>query len=497
MDIEQFRKAGYQAIDRICDYYSTLQQRPVVPPVQPGYLLRSLPDRPPEAGEDFDVIADDYQKLIVPGLTHWQHPSFFAYFPTACTFEGMLGDLYASSTCNPGFNWSSSPACTELEMMMMDWSARLLGLSDHFLNSSGVGGGVLQTTSSDSALVATVAARSRYMRTHPGTKMEELVMYVTSQTHSLGVKASLVLGLECRILDVRAEDEFGLQGETLKVALEEDIAKGKHPFFLIGTVGTTSSGAIDRLEEVGEVLQHYPSIWLHVDAAWAGVTLACPEYRKTAQLEQINKYATSFGTNFHKWGLVNFDAALLWVKSRKDLTDALDVTPEFLRTKQSDAGAVIDYRNWHLGLGRRFRSVKVWFVLRSYGVEGFQKYIRECIELNDYFASLVRSSTNFSLIAAPSFALTVFRLIPHNAFPGVTLSEDLLNDINRSMYARIGARHDILLTQTILNGTFCIRFAVGAARTRKEHLDQAWSLIQEEAGSTIEEWAEKLAAGKN
>lgn len=401
----------------------------------------------------------------------------------------MLGDLYSTSTANPGFNWTSSPACTELEMAMMDWCARLFGLADHFLNSSGTGGGVIQTTSSDSALVVTVAARSQYTRRHPGTKLEDLVLYVTSQTHSLGLKASLVLGLRCRVLDVTPEDEYALRGGTLRAALEEDVARGKCPFFLIGTVGTTSSGAIDWLDEIGEVLRDYPDVWFHVDAAWAGVTLACPEYRDVSRLKDINTYATSVGTNLHKWGLVNFDAALLWVRSRKDLTDALDVTPEFLRTKQSEAGAVIDYRNWHLGLGRRFRSLKIWFVLRSYGVGGFQAYIRRCIDLNGYFASLVKTSPSFALVTSPSFALTVFRVV---ADPGALgRGADALNDLNRAFYARVSARGEIFLTQTQLNGTFCVRFAVGAERTRREHIDRAWALIQEEAGVAVEEWAGK------
>ncbi|KAH9913765.1 pyridoxal phosphate-dependent transferase [Fomitopsis serialis] len=481
MDIEAFRKAGYQAIDRICDFYYSLQDRPVVPPVQPGYLLKQLPDSPPEDGEDWNIIADDYQKLILPGLTFWQHPNFYAYFPTACTFEGC------SATCTRP--WTSSPACTELEMAMMDWCARLFGLADHFLNSSGTGGGVIQTTSSDSALVVTVAARSQYTRRHPDTKLEDLVLYVTSQTHSLGVKASLVLGLQCRVLDVKPEDEYALRGETLRAALEEDVARGS----VLGTVGTTSSGAIDRLDEIGEVLKDYPDVWFHVDAAWAGVTLACPEYRDVSRLKDINTYATSVGTNLHKWGLVNFDAALLWVRSRKDLTDALDVTPEFLRTKQSEAGAVIDYRNWHLGLGRRFRSLKVWFVLRSYGVKGFQAYIRRCIDLNGYFASLVETSPSFALVTKPSFALTVFRVADPGA-RGLTppLGADALNDLNRAFYARVSARGEIFLTQAQLNGTFCVRLAVGAERTRREHIDRAWALIQEEAGVAVEEWAGKI-----
>ncbi|EMD37052.1 hypothetical protein CERSUDRAFT_84071 [Gelatoporia subvermispora B] len=489
MDIEAFRKAGYQAIDRICDYYYSLQNRPVVPSVQPGYLLDALPDSPPEQGEDFTVIADDYQKYILPGLTHWQHPSFFAYFPTACTFEGILGDLYSTSTANPGFNWLASPACTELEMVVMDWSAKLLGLSEHFLHSSGKGGGVIQTTASELALVVVVAARERYLRIHPDAKADELVIYTTTQTHSLGVKAGLVFGMECRALEVKAEDAYALRGATLKSALEEDEKRGKRPFILVATVGTTSSGAIDRLDEIGQVSEDYPSLWIHVDAAWAGVTLACPEYRGTAQLENINAYATSFGTNFHKWGLVNFDAALLWVKDRKDLTDALDVTPEFLRTKQGDAGAVVDFRNWHLGLGRRFRSLKVWFVLRSYGVEGFRNYIRQGIKLNEHFTSLIRASLDFSLVTAPSFALTVFRLTP----AGASLTGSELNELNRAFYARLSSRHDIMLTQTVLNGVFCIRFAVGAARTQQEHIDTAWDLLQQEGAVAVQEYMQKIS----
>ncbi|GJE86309.1 aromatic-L-amino-acid decarboxylase [Phanerochaete sordida] len=495
MDIEAFRKAGYQAIDRICDYYYSLEQKPVASQVHPGYLRELLPAAAPEEGEDFQAIADDYQKLIVPGLTHWQHPNFYAYFPTACTFEGMLGDLYATSATNPGFNWACSPACTELEAVVMDWAAQLFGLAGHFLNSSEIGGGVIQTTASDSALVAIVAARARYTAAHPDVRLEDLVIYTTTQTHSLGVKAALVLGLACRALEVSADDRFALRGAALRAALDADKARGKHPFVLVGTVGTTSSGAVDRLDEIGEVLKEHPDVWLHVDAAWAGVTLACPEYRAPAQLASINAHADSFCTNFHKWGLVNFDASTLWVRNRRHLTDALDVTPEFLRTKQGDAGTVIDYRNWHLSLGRRFRSLKVWFVLRSYGAAGFREHIRKGIALNAHFAALVRAAPPFALVTEPSFALSVFRLAP--PLPGVADGEReaALDALNRAYYARLAARPDVLLTQTVLNGTFCIRFAVGAARTTQDHVERAWGAIQEEARAALAEWEAARADG--
>ncbi|KAG8800517.1 hypothetical protein FRC18_008007 [Serendipita sp. 400] len=377
MDIEEFRKAGYKAIDDICDYYHTLEERPVVSQVEPGYLAKQMPDHPPLEGEKIEDITKDFQRLILPGMTHWQHPSFFAYYPQIASFESILGDLYAGALSNPGFNWACSPASTELEAIVMDWSAKLLGLDERFHTASGIGGGVLQTTASDAALLAAVVSRTRYTKLHPGVPMEKLVIYGTTQTHSLGAKAALILGVHFRALEVTMEDTFSLRGETFSKALKEDKEKGLHPYLMIATVGTTSSGAVDNIQEIGNILEEHPSIWLHVDAAWAGIGFALPEYRDVGHLDSINKYAHSFCTNFHKWGLTSFDCSAFWVKDRTLLTDALDVTPEFLRTRHGDTGMVIDYRNWHLSLGRKFRSMKLWFVLRGFGVSGFQSHLRK------------------------------------------------------------------------------------------------------------------------
>ncbi|KAG6884999.1 hypothetical protein C0993_006650 [Termitomyces sp. T159_Od127] len=397
----------------------------------------------------------------------------------------------------------------------MDWACQLLGLSPEFLNSSEVGGGAIQNTASDSALIAIVAARSLYLRHHADVPLTNLVIYTTSQTHSLGVKAGLVLGLSVRVLAVKAEDNFSLRGETLRLALEEDERQGLKPFVLIATVGTTSSGAIDNLPEIQQIVQEHPSLWVHVDAAWAGVALACPEYREMCHLKTINELANSFCTNFHKWGLVNFDASTLWVRDRKYLTDALDVTPPFLRTKQGDSGTVIDYRNWHLALGRRFRSLKVWFVLRSFGAEGFRSYIRkvirhsylflfafsktdnysiQTISLNRIFANFVADSDILSLVTPPSFALSVFRLDPKlKSVKQPQYSLETLNKMNKLFYSRLNARHDILLTSTVLNGVFCIRFAVGSSRTELSHIKQACDLLHREAVLTMKAW-EHIAA---
>ncbi|OJA13179.1 hypothetical protein AZE42_10172 [Rhizopogon vesiculosus] len=406
---------------------------PVTSQVEPGYLRKLLPASAPTVGEDFQLIADDYLKYILPGLTHWQHPSFFAYYPVSCTFESILGEIYASSMSSPGFNWSVSPACTELEAVIMDWSAQILGLDKSFYNTTEVGGGVIQATACDAALVATVAARSRY----------------------------------------------------IQVALKEDVDAGLHPFILIATLGTTSSGAVDRLDEIGDVVKSHPFLWLHVDAAWAGVALVCPEYREACQLPAINSYADSFCTNFHKWGLIQFDASCFWVRQRKHLTDALDVTPEFLRSKCGDASTVIDYRNWNISLSRRFRSLKFWFVLRARGMEGFQKHITNCIKLNARFAQGIRESDQFSFVAKPFLALTVFRLAPQS-LSHLTTSE--LNGLNRAFYARLAARSDIAMTQTELNGVFCVRMSIGAERTVEGDIDKALVVIAEEGRVALQEW---------
>ncbi|KAH8832892.1 pyridoxal phosphate-dependent transferase [Flagelloscypha sp. PMI_526] len=484
MDIEEFRKHGYQAIDRICEFLYAREKMPVVPDVQPGWLKSLIPSSPPEKGEDFQDIADDFQQLIIPGMTHWQHPQFFGYFPTANSLPAILGDLYSASVANPGFSWFASPASTELEGIVMDWIAQLLGLSTGFMNSSGVGGGCLQTTASDSALVAIVAARSRYQRAHPGIKMEDMVIYVTTQTHSLGLKAGMVLGLSVRALPVKEEDKFSLRANTLRACLAEDLASGKHPFVLIATIGTTSSGAMDNLPEIREVCLENPDLWIHIDAAWAGSALACPEYRDQMYLSTMNEIATSFCFNPHKWGLVNFDASTLFVKDRKDLTEALDITIPILRTAQKDAGMVVDYKDWQFALGRKFRALKVWFVLRNYGVEGWRAHIRQFVDLGRYFTERISKEPLFAIVTPPSMGLTVFRIEPKK---GTVASE---NTLNKLFHDRLLRRKDIFLSTTSINGLTCIRFVICSEFTTKAHVDAALGIIKIEAEAALKEWKE-------
>lgn len=435
------------------------------------------------------VITADFHQFILPGITHWSHPSFFAYFPSVGSLESLIGDIYAGAVSNPGFNWLCSPASTELEAIIMDWSAKLFGLEGNFLTSSGVGGGVLQTTASDAALLASVVARSRYTRLHPGVSLDKMMIYGTTQTHSLGAKAALILGMQFRALEVTLEDNFSLRGSTLSRALEEDRANGLHPYLLIATVGTTSSGAIDNIDEIGEVLTSEPSIWLHVDAAWAGVAFALPEYRQTGRLDAINKYAYSFCTNFHKWGLTVFDCSTFWVKDRTYLTEALDVTPEFLRTRHGDTGMVIDYRNWHLSLGRKFRSLKLWFMLRGFGVEGFQKHLRKGIDNANAFADRVKESAYFKLMTPPTLSLVVFRLVPSNIASREGYTSDAatikeLNALNLKFHENTAS--ELFMTRTDLGGSICIRMSTGGYRTEKRHVLEAFEILEREAAKLVE-----------
>ncbi|KAI9635328.1 putative aromatic-L-amino-acid decarboxylase [Dioszegia hungarica] len=516
MDIEGFRKAGYAAVDAICDYYTNLSKRTVKAEVQPGYLIEQLPREAPSTGEDFATVAADFQSLILPGITHWQHGKFMAYFPAISTFESMIADLYATSVSNPGFNWVCSPACTELEQVTMDWMAKILGLGKEFHLEQGSGGGVILNSASEAALTAAIAARETALReltsSEPGSTVSggtfdvpddlrakyspKLVMYGSTQTHSLGEKAALILGLSFRAVPVAAADGYALRGDALRKAIEEDVKKGLIPFYVIATVGTTSTGAVDRIDEIGQVVSEYKTISLHIDSAWAGVALALEDQRAFLRLDDINRYATSFCTNMHKWGLVAFDCSLFFVRNRKALNLALDATPAFLRSKEADTGTVIDYRNWQLALGRRFRSIKIWFVMRSYGVKGFQDHLRVGIDQCQQLSKLITASSSFEIVTPPSLSLIVFRL-GGAALPADTLPAER-NLLNTLLNNRLNARYDVFLTQTMLHSAdqedvFCIRIALGGRTTTMQDVEEVWAVVEEEGEAVLKEWRDQKA----
>jgi aromatic-L-amino-acid/L-tryptophan decarboxylase len=466
MTPDEFRRYGHAVVDWIADYQSRVEKLPVLSQVKPGEIRASLPADPPEHGESFDTLLKDVERLILPGVTHWQSPNFFAYFPCNASGPGILGDLLSSGLGVQGMLWSTSPACTELETHVMDWLVGMLGLPGKFL-SSNTGGGVIQDTASSAALCALLAGRERatnYASNKKGCD-GRLLAYASTQTHSSLEKAAMIAGIgveNLRLIEV--DENFAMRPEALAQQIEADKKAGLTPCFVCATIGTTSSNAMDPIAAIGEICRKH-NLWLHVDAAMSGTAMLCPEFR---HLQNGVELADSYNFNPHKWMFTSFDCNCFWVADRKALIQTLSILPEYLRNQATESGAVIDYRDWHIQLGRRFRSLKLWFVIRHYGVEGLRHHIREHVRLAQQFADWVRNDNRFELATPAPLNLVCFR---HKA--GDAANQTIMERLNRS--------GDLFLTHTKLNGKFTLRLCVGQTRTQARHVEKAWKRIQEEA----------------
>ena len=471
---DEFRRCGHALVERIARYMEEIESYPVLSRAEPGSIRGRLPRAAPEHGEPFCDVLRDVDEIVMPGITHWQSPNFFAYFPANASGPSILGDLLSSGLGVQGMLWATSPACTELETHVLDWFVDLLGLPDRF-RSATTGGGVIQDTASSSALTALLAARERAsagaVNEHgvgfgPGTgRGPRLSVYTSRHAHSSIEKAVKIAGLgrrNLRLVDV--DDRHAMRLDALESAIAADLAGGATPVMVSATVGTTSSGAVDPVRAIGEVCRR-EGIWLHVDAAHAGSATICPEHRG---LVDGVEHADSYTFNPHKWLLTNFDCNCFWVADRAALIDALSVLPEYLRNRATDSGEVIDYRDWHVPLGRRFRALKLWFVIRHYGAEGLRAHVRRSVELAHWFAAQVQASEEFELAAPVSVGLVCFR---HLA--GDTFNQALMDRLNRS-----GA---LYLTHTGLDDRLVLRLAVGGPATRREHVEAAWAHIVEAA----------------
>jgi aromatic-L-amino-acid decarboxylase len=465
MSPDEFRARGHQVIDWIADYYSRIESFPVLSRATPGELRAALPAEPPEAGEGWDSLLTDLDRLILPGITHWQHPSFFAFFPASATGPAILGDLLASGLGVQGMLWATSPAATELETHMLDWLNRLLGLPEEF-RSDGAGGGVIQHSASDASLVALLAALHRVSggaTETAGVAAGRYTVYTSGQTHSSVEKACRIAGIgsaALRKLDVDPVTQAA-RPEHLAELLAADLADGYTPALVVASVGTTGTGAIDPVAELAE-LTHTYGAWLHVDAAWAGVAAVCPELR---WINDGVRQADSYCTNPHKWLLTNFDCTAFWVADRSALIGALSILPEYLRNAATESGEVFDYRDWQVPLGRRFRALKLWAVLRWYGAEGLRTHIRRHVQLADEFASWLAADDRFELLTPHPLALVTFALAE-----GDQATRALLQAINASGQA--------YLTHTAVNGRYAIRLAIGAVLTERRHVEAVWRLLE-------------------
>lgn len=465
MSPDQFRSYGYAVVDWIAGYYSKIETLPVLSQVSPGEIRRSLPSEAPRQPEDFAAFLRDLDQVIMPGVTHWQSPNFFAYFPANASGASILGDVLSSALGVQGMLWATSPACTELETHVLDWLVPMLGLPKKFL-STDTGGGVIQDTASSSSLCAMLAARERatnYRSNRQGCR-GRLVAYTSNQAHSSIEKAAMVCGIGLDNLRLIAVDErFAMRPDALAAQIEKDRKAGLTPFFVSATVGTTSSNALDPLPEIAAICAEN-NLWFHVDAAMSGTAALCPELR---YIQNGVELADSYTFNPHKWMFTNFDCNCFYVADRKSLIDTLSILPEYLRNQATASGAVIDYRDWHIPLGRRFRALKLWFVIRYYGVEGLQFHVRRHVELAQKFLEWVKQDERFEVAAPAPLNLVCFR---HRGG----------DENNEKLMQRLNSSGDLYLTHTRLDGKFTLRFCVGQANTEERHVARAWQRIQQE-----------------
>ena len=466
MSPKQFREFGRAVVDWIADYYEQVESLPVLSQVKPGEIRAALPVEPPKQGEKFASILQDMNRVILPGVTHWQSPNFFAYFPANASGAAILGDLLSAGLGVQGMLWATSPACTELETHVLDWLVGMLGLPEKFL-SKGAGGGVIQDTASSSSLCALLAARERATKFKSNRRGcdGKLVAYTSKHAHSSIEKAMKVAGLgseNLRLVDV--DRTYAMRADALGEQIRKDRSTGVLPFFVSATVGTTSSNAMDPLAEIGAICRK-ENLWLHVDAAMSGTAALCPEFR---HIHKGMELADSYTFNPHKWMFTNFDCNVFYVADRKALVETLSLLPEYLKNKPTESGAVIDYRDWHIPMGRRFRSLKLWFVIRHYGVEGLQHHVRQHVALAQQFAEWVRKDERFELAAPVPLNLICFR---HRGG----------DEVNQRLMDRLNKSGDLFMTHTRLDDKLTLRLCIGQTNTTLRHVKNAWKRIQHEA----------------
>lgn len=483
MTPDQFREIGRRMVDRIADYMERVGEFPVRSSVRPGEVASMLPEHAPTHAESWDDILDDVDRVVMPGITHWQSPRFFGYFPCNTTGPAILADMLSDALNAQGMMWSTSPAVTEIETRVLDWMGRALGLPDVFLSTSGRGAGVIQGTASESSLVCLLAARERALRSGRATSIDRMTVYTSTQAHSSIAKDARIAGVSgAHVRLIPTDANYAMDASALARAMRDDASNGLVPVYVCATVGTTSSGAIDPVCAVVDAAQAHDA-WVHVDAAYAGAAAICPELR--APLMEGVEGADSYVFNPHKWLLTTFDCSTLWVRDRRALIDALSITPEYLRNAASDSGVVIDYRDWQIPLGRRFRALKLWFVMRHYGVEGLRAHIREHVRLARLVESLVDADDRFERPAARSLGLVTFRLKGDNAR-------------TQALMERVNASGEAFFSHTILprvdgstgapgapvapgEGLYTIRMAIGSATVTERDVRRAWDAIRREA----------------
>ncbi|KAJ1256886.1 hypothetical protein BS78_K275500 [Paspalum vaginatum] len=493
LDPDELRRQGHQVIDLMADYYARMDDYPVRPNMSPGFLRRQLPAKAPLRPEPdaFESALRDVRDLILPGMTHWQSPRHFAHFPASSSTVAALGEaLTAGINSNP-FTWTASPAATELEMVVVDWLAKALHLPRALMFCGG-GGGTLLGTTCEAILCALVAARDRKLKL-AGTTIGDLVVYCSDQTHFAFRKAAHVAGIHhdnCRVIPTCRSDMFALSPARLQAAMQADLDAGLVPLFLCATVGTTQTTAVDPIRDLCAVAAPH-GVWVHVDAAYAGSALVCPEFRDMIDGAEA---LDSFSMNAHKWLLANTDCCALWLKKPSLLVAALGMEQQDYILKDANVGdddVVVDYKDWSLTLTRRFRALKLWLVLRCYGVEGLRDHVRAHVHMAVLFEKMVKDDARFELMATRRLALVCFRLRATDKLGG----EKAANDLNKKLLEDVNATAaGPYMSPAVVSGAYMLRCAVGSTLTEEHHVRQAWKVVQDRAASLLSKM-EKACTG--
>jgi aromatic-L-amino-acid decarboxylase len=466
MNLEEFRKYAHQFADWMADYYENIEKYPVKSQVKPGKILNKLPDLPPVRGESMDQIFTDFQNIILPGITHWQNPNFFAYFTANTSFPSILAEMLTAAIASQCMIWETSPAAAELEEKVMNWLRTMIHLPEDFE-------GVIQDTASTATLVAMLTAREKstdYAINEQGfTGSEKFRIYCSTETHSSIEKATKIAGFgKKNLVKVEVDDNLAMRPDKLREAIENDTARGFKPFFVVATLGTTGTLAVDPLESIAKICREL-NLWLHVDAAFAGTAFILPEYRWMIKgIEQVD----SFVFNPHKWMFTNFDCSAYFVKDKEALIRTFEILPEYLKTKTR--GMVNDYRDWGIQLGRRFRALKLWFVIRNFGIDGLKEKIKLQIQLAEELAQNIRKTDHFVVHEPQHLNVICFRFQPAS----ISNIEEI-NRLNQDLLRRLNDTGKIYITHTKVRGLITLRMVIAQTSVDKSHVDKAWELIQQ------------------
>ena len=494
LDSEEFRRQGHMFVDFMAEYYKNIDKYPVRSQVEPGYLKKRLPESAPYSPESVETILQDVQEHIVPGITHWQSPNYFAYFPATSSVAGIVGEMLSSGFNVVGLDWISSPAAVELENIVMDWLGQMLDLPKSFL-FSGNGGGVIQGTTCEALLCTLTAARDRVLKKIGRENISKLVVYSSDQTHCAFQKAAQIVGIDrknIRAIKTTKSSSYGLSAESVLSQINLDVEAELIPLFLCATVGTTAITAVDPLKPLCDVAKQF-GIWVHVDAAYAGSACICPEFRHFIDgVECVD----SFSFNPHKWLFTTLDCCCLWVKDPSCLLSTLSTNPQYLKneaTDQEPKEQEVGYKDWQITLCRRFRSLKLWVVIRNFGVANLRNFIRSHVGMAKLFERLVTSDKRFEVAFPRNFSLVCFRVTPSAVMDKLRTKykngtydqyrqfseEERTNEFNRELLESINVSGKVFMTHAIVGGIYVLRFAAGNSMTMESHVRAAWMVVQE------------------